>query len=102
VLTSNNTLVSFLKFDGHIRWSTTLPSYEDPEQKKDPISWKGPVMVDGKLALVSNTGLLYLVAAETGEIVAKKEVPEGIFTAPVVAGGQLFLMDKGATLYQSN
>lgn len=99
VLTTSNTLVSFLKYDGRVRWSTQLPRFENPEEKTHPITMKGPVMVDGKLAVVASTGQLYLVAADTGAITSTIEVPDEVFTAPVVAGGQMFLVDQDATLY---
>lgn len=99
VLSTNNTLVSFVKYDGRIRWSTQLPRFGNPDEKKEPITMKGPVLVDGKLAVVASTGQLYLISAETGEIVSTIEVPENIYTTPVVAGGQMLLLDQDATLY---
>ena len=99
MLSSENTVLALHKFDGHIRWSTKLASYEDEAKKKDPISWKGPVLVDGKLALVSSNGQLVLVNAIDGKVAATKSIPEGIYTAPVVAGGRMYLMGQNATLY---
>ncbi len=100
VLTAENTLVCMHKFDGHIRWSTKLTSFEDETKKKNPITWKGPVLVDGKLALVGSNAQLLLVDAADGKIAATKEIPEDIYTPPVVAGGKMYLVSKDATLYQ--
>lgn len=99
VLTSDNILLGLQKFNGHIRWSTRLASYQDEEKKKDKITWRGPVLVDGKLALVASNGQLLLVDAESGKITSTKEIPEGIYTSPVVAGGRMYLMGQDATLY---
>ena len=99
VVTNTNTLIALVKFDGHIRWSTQLPKFENPAEKTKPITLKGPVLVDGKLAVVASDGHLYLIAADTGAITQTLEVPEHIFTAPVVAGGQILLVDQSATLY---
>jgi outer membrane protein assembly factor BamB len=99
VLTSDNTLVSFVKFNGAIRWSTKLASYVDEDDKTSPITWKGPVMVEGKLAVVSSNGQLLLVDAAEGKVVATKSIPDDIYTAPVVAGNTLYLVRQDATLY---
>ena len=100
VLTSDNTLVALHKFDGHIRWSTQLTSFKDMEKKKEPITWKGPVLVDGKLAVVSSNEQLLLVDANDGKIVETKSIPEDIYTPPVVAGGHMYLVGQNAALYE--
>jgi outer membrane protein assembly factor BamB len=99
MLTSDNMLVSFVKYDGKVQWVTPLQSYEDMDDKKDPISWKGPVMVDGKLAVVGSNGELLMVSAQDGSIVATKSIPDDIYTAPVVAGGRMYLVRQDSTLY---
>lgn len=99
MLTSDNTLVAFVKYTGRIYWSTKLDSFEDMELKRRPISWRGPVMVDGKLAVVSNNGRLVMVSAENGKPLSTLSVPEKIHTAPIVAGGRMYLVTQDATLY---
>lgn len=99
LLTTDNTLLCFIKYDGRIRWATKLASFEAEELKRRPISWKGPVMVDGRLAVVSSNGQLVLVNATDGKITATKEIPDDIYTSPVVAGGRMYLVSQDATLY---
>lgn len=99
MLTTDNTLICFVKYDGRIRWSTKLASYEDEDKKKKPISWKGPVMVNSNMALVSSNGQLVLVSAVDGKVVATKSIPDEIYTPPVVAGGHMYLVSQDATLY---
>lgn len=99
VLASDNTLVCFVKYSGRIRWVSKLRSYEDEEEKLDPIAWRGPVLVDGKLVLVSSDGELLLVSALDGKTVSSKSVSKDIRTSPVVAGGVLYFVGRDATLY---
>lgn len=99
LLTANNTLVAFVKYDGRISWATRLPSYGDEERKLNPIAWKGPVMAGGRLAVVSSHGELVLIAAENGKVISTLSIPDGIHTAPVIAGGKMYLAGKNATLY---
>jgi len=100
LLSSDNTLAAFEKFTGKIRWATKLAGFEDMEEKKDPITWKGPVLVDNKLAVVGSNGQLLLVSARDGTIEATKPIPEGVYTAPVVAGGRMYLIAQDATLVE--
>ena len=99
VITTENVLLSVVKYDGRIRWATQLQTYANVEDKKDPITWKGPVMVNEKLAVVGSNGELLWVSAQDGTILSMQTIPENIFTAPVVAGGRMYLIDQNATLY---
>ncbi len=99
VLTTDQTVVSVLKKNGNIRWATRLPAYENPEEKKKPIAWRGPVMVDGKLAVISATGKMMMLSATDGQILVTQDIPGDINTPPVVAQGTMFLLGKNATLY---
>lgn len=99
ILSSYNTLVCLHKYDGRVRWATQLASYENEEKKKDPINWRGPVLADGKLLLVSSIGQLAEVDSNDGHMMAVHEIPEDIYTSPVVVNGVVYLIDQDATLY---
>ena len=99
LLTTDNTLVCMMKYDGRVRWSTRLEGYQDMDRKLDPITWRGPVLVSGKLVLVNNVGQMALVNAADGTIAETRDIPSEIETAPVVAGGRIYLVSKNATLY---
>lgn len=98
-LTEENLLIALVKYDGRIRWATQLSQFGDPDRRLKPIVWRGPVMVDGRLAVVSTSGEMKLIDAGTGEVTSTIEVADGIGTSPVVAAGRLYLMDKDANLY---
>jgi outer membrane protein assembly factor BamB len=38
--------------DARIAWVVSLPRWENPEKKKDPITWYGPVLAGGRLIVV--------------------------------------------------
>jgi len=98
-LTEDNTLVAMVKYDGRIRWATQLKRFDDEKRKLKPIVWRGPVMVDGKILLVSSYGEMLLVDGASGTIVSTIDVANDISTAPVVAGGKVFIESKDAKLY---
>ncbi len=99
ILTSENTLVDAVKYTGKIRWKTQLDSYEDPDNKRRPVSWRGPVMVGGNLIVVSSNGQMVFVSAASGKISQTRDIPDNILTAPVVAGGKMYLVRQDAKLY---
>jgi len=81
-----------------VRWVTQLERYGDPEDREDPIYWSGPVLVSGRLAIVSSTGLGQLVSPETGELLGQFAVPEGVFQSPIVANETMYVLSDDAEL----
>ena len=99
ILTGDNVLVNIVKYTGKVRWSVQLDSYLDPDTRLKPITWRGPVLMGGNLVVIGSHGKLLLISPTDGTITATKPIPAHIFTAPVVAGGRLYLIDQDATLY---
>ncbi len=99
VLTEDNVLTAMVKYDGRVRWTLPLKSYGDEQRKLKPIVWRGPVMADGKLVVVSTDGEMLRVDGANGVILSTVDVSDDIATAPVVAAGKVFVVDKDATLY---
>lgn len=99
LITSDNSVICFLKYTGAVRWAVKLPSYKNEKKKEDPILWRGPVVVNGMVAIAGSQGEMKLLNAADGTVVSTKEIPEGIVTAPVVAGGRMFFVGQDATLY---
>ena len=99
VLTGDNTLVALLKYSGKVLWATRLADYEDPEDKKGLIIWKGPVMVDGTLIVTGSHGGMVRVDAGDGTVLGTQDIPSGVYASPVVAGGRMYLGTQDATLY---
>lgn len=97
-INEDNLLVGMLKYDGRIRWTKQLPRFVDEARNLYPIIWRGPVMVDGKLALVSSKGEMILVDAANGEILRTLDVPDNIYTAPIVVDGRVVLINQSAEL----
>lgn len=99
VLTTDNVLVCFVKYDGRVRWATPFVNYEDETRRLYPITWQGPVLAGGKLVLTNSKGELLLVSPADGSVLDTKSVAEGIYTPPVISGGRLYLVNQDATLY---
>ncbi|MHA1569666.1 MAG: outer membrane protein assembly factor BamB family protein, partial [Alphaproteobacteria bacterium] len=96
VVTTDGELLCLTRRDGRIRWSLSLPKWEDEDDRTDPINWAGPVLAGDRLVLGSSTGEVVAVSPYTGELLGRIEMPGPISIAPIVAGETLyFLTDDG-------
>ncbi|MFO0388154.1 MAG: PQQ-binding-like beta-propeller repeat protein [Alphaproteobacteria bacterium] len=99
VLTSENTLICFVKYSGRVRWVLQLPGYEDEEDKKHPISWAAPVLANGNLMIAGSRGEMRAISAADGKLVSTLSIPDEVFGSPVIAGGVMYFVTKDATLH---
>ncbi len=100
IISEENTLMALLKYDGTIRWTKQLVSYHDEKRKLYPIIWRGPIVVNDKLAIVSSAGEMILVDAATGESTTTIDVPDDIHAAPIAVDGKIYLVNKSAEIIE--
>ncbi len=98
VLDLNARLICLTRKEGKVRWIHQLPQYENPEKKKDPILWAGPVLVSDKLIVTSSNGYAQSLSPYDGKLLGRVEIPAGTTIAPVVADGTLYLYTSEADL----
>jgi outer membrane protein assembly factor BamB len=85
--------------DGRTLWSSQLPAYRDQEDLENPISYSGPVLVDGRLLLTDSRGNLLSFDAMSGTAGAGVRFDGGSVTGPVVANGTVYVLSDNGTLY---
>lgn len=98
VLTTDEMILCLQRKDGRVKWVHQLPRWEDPDDKDDRIVWSGPILVSDKLVAVSSTGFAEAISPYTGQLMARVQVPDGSYIAPVVANGTLYLYTNSAQL----
>ena len=98
VLTLQQTLVCLDKVDGHVRWTSPLPRFENVTKQKDPIYWTGPMLAGKYLYLGGTTAKLIAVDAVNGAVVGQQDLPDNISVAPVAAMGRMFIITQDGTL----
>jgi outer membrane protein assembly factor BamB len=84
--------------DGRVRWVNRLPRYEDVEAREGAIEWRGPVLVSDRLLLASSLGEMISVSPYTGQTLGRIEIPDGVFVAPIVANGTVYVLTDDAEL----
>jgi outer membrane protein assembly factor BamB len=86
------------KADGTVHWVEDLPRFNNPKKTKGLINWYGPVMVGGKLLLVSDKGKMAVLDPITGALVTSTDLEAVASLAPVVAQGVVFVLTDDAVL----
>jgi len=98
VVTNNSELLCLTRREGRVRWVHQLPQYGNPDRKRYPILWAGPVLVSNKLILVSNDGYAQALSPYDGRLLARMELPAGTTIAPVVADGTVYIYTSDAEI----
>lgn len=98
VLSNDNELYCLTRDGGRIRWVQPLPRYENPDKKKDPIRWSGPVLAGDRLIVTGSHGEVMTVSPYTGEPLGRMSVPDGILMPPVVAKETIYFLTDDADL----
>jgi outer membrane protein assembly factor BamB len=98
MVTSEAELVALDRRRGFVRWVSTLPRYEDPEEAEGEFGYAGPVLAGGQLLVVRSDGLLTFHTPETGERLLSIDIGAATILPPVVAGGTLYLLANNGTL----
>ena len=92
MITTQNTLVALDKKSGALIWETSLVS----EEKKG-VAWKGPVLAQNQLIVVSNKGDVQFFNAVNGEKIKAHQTDE-LSNKPILGDGKMILYTNDADL----
>ncbi|AEP08693.1 outer membrane protein assembly factor BamB family protein [Micavibrio aeruginosavorus] len=98
MITANNELIGMSRDSGAIAWVKPLPKYENPDKRKDAITWTGPVLAGGRLFVASSHGYVLEVSPATGEGTSEWRTEGPVHIAPIVAGDTLYILSDNGTL----
>jgi outer membrane protein assembly factor BamB len=85
--------------DGRVTWITQLPRWDDPEKKKNTLTWYGPLLVSDRLIVTGTSQDALSVSPYTGDILGHITLSEAAAPfAPIVAGGTVLLVSNDARL----
>lgn len=98
MLTNDWELICLSRNNGRVFWVTSLPRFEDEEDKKDPIVWTGPILASDRLIVAGSQGEALAVSPYSGKILGRLELPDGVSVAPIVAGGTVYVLTNDAEL----
>lgn len=98
VMTSDAKLLCVQRASGKIRWISRLPRYRDEEDKKGVITWRGPVLTNGRLIVANSRGEIWAVSSGEGSASLLVDIKSPVSVAPVVANNMLYILDDSGRL----
>ncbi|MEC7400239.1 MAG: PQQ-binding-like beta-propeller repeat protein, partial [Pseudomonadota bacterium] len=98
-LTDDARLLAIARSTGKVRWLTQLAQYRDPEDRKGPIFWTGPVLAGNSLWLVNSRGELWRVSTGEGAATLYQELGQPVSLPPVVANNTLYILDDSGRIH---
>jgi outer membrane protein assembly factor BamB len=85
--------------DGRICWITQLPRWDDPDKRKNTLTWYGPLLVSDRLVVTGTSQDALSVSPYTGEVLGHITLTDAAAPfAPVVADGTVLLITNDARL----
>ena len=100
LLTIDGRLYALRRSDGTVRWIADLPGAlpKGVVASEDIPRYVGPVVVDGKVMVISKPGSLFVFDADTGDGGKTIDVGSDVVTAPQLASGMMFVLSGNGTL----
>lgn len=100
LISDRNELTRLDAGTGAVVWTEALPFFtSDRPRRRDTIfAHYGPRLVGGRLAVASDDGQLRFFDPEAGGLLGAVALPQGAATAPVVAGGTLYVVTENGAL----
>ncbi|MEP2027818.1 MAG: PQQ-binding-like beta-propeller repeat protein [Paracoccaceae bacterium] len=100
-ISDTNELVRLNAADGSRVWAVRLPDYvkEKPRKRTAVFAHYGPILAGSRLIVASNDGLLRSFDPTNGTMIGSAEIPGGATSAPVVAGGVLYVVGSNGQLH---
>ncbi len=98
VQTLDQTLAAIGREDGKLRWLTDLPRYENPEKRRDPLFWTGPILAGGRLVLAGSNETALSVNPADGKVIGQQDLRGAAAVTPIAAAGTLFILTDDGSL----
>lgn len=85
--------------DGRVAWISALPRWNDPDKRRDALTWFGPLLVGDRLIVTGTSGMALALSPYTGELLGKQELSDvAAPVGPVVAQGTVLIMTDDGRL----
>ena len=100
VISDLNELLRLDANDGSRIWGAPMPNFvkEKPRRQSEVFAHHGPVVAGGRVIVASSDGVMRTYDPTDGTLIGTTEIPGGATTAPVVAGGTLYLVSRKGQL----
>jgi outer membrane protein assembly factor BamB len=99
IISAQQELAAVSVADGRISWITQLPRWDDPEKRKNTLTWYGPLLVSDRLIVTGTSEDALSISPYTGEILGHISLSQAAApTVPVVADGTVLIVTNDGRL----
>ncbi|MGE0224992.1 MAG: PQQ-binding-like beta-propeller repeat protein [Acetobacteraceae bacterium] len=85
--------------DGRIAWITPLPRWDNPDKRRDPLTWFGPLLVSDRLVVTGTSEQALAISPYTGEILGRQPLAgDASPVPPLVAEGTVLVVSDDGSL----
>ncbi|MDG1707191.1 MAG: PQQ-binding-like beta-propeller repeat protein, partial [Emcibacteraceae bacterium] len=92
VVTTESEVICITRREGRIVWITQLERFSDPDLRKQPVDWHGPVVAGDRVIITSSHGYALTLSPYTGEVVGGIDLPDDASIGPIVSNETLYFM----------
>lgn len=98
--TIDGRLYALRRNDGVVRWVVDLPGAlpKGTVVSEDIPRYVGPVVVDGQVMVISQSGTLFSFDANTGDSIETQRVGSKVVTSPQLGAGVMFVLSNSGSL----
>lgn len=97
ILSTRGELYCVTRREGRVRWVAELPAYANPDKRRDPIVWYGPVLAGDRLIVAGAMGEAWAISPYDGRVMGRQRLPGAAAAAPVIVQETaLFLLENGS------
>jgi outer membrane protein assembly factor BamB len=86
---------------GQLYWMTDLNEpvvVKHKRPKRVRAAWSSPILANGRLITVSDTGEAVAINAKTGAVVSRLKLGDDALIGPIAAGGMIYVVTQKADL----
>ena len=93
LVTEDNKLLCIDKEDGKAIWITQLPIWKDPNEKEERILWRGPIVSNGRVLIISSYGAIRRHSIVNGARIDERQaIYDRVLLPPIIADGVLYIL----------
>ena len=98
LVTTDCELVCLTKREGHIKWVTPLPRFENETESKGKIVWHGPLLVNNELVLTGINQEMIVVNAQDGKEIRRQHFSDRLSVPAIAANETIFILTDGGNI----
>ncbi|MBC6444778.1 MAG: PQQ-binding-like beta-propeller repeat protein [Alphaproteobacteria bacterium GM202ARS2] len=93
LVTEDNKLLCIDREDGKAVWIKQLPVWKDPSEKDERILWRGPIVSNGRVLVMSSYGAIRRHNITNGALYDERQVIYNpVLLPPIIADGILYIL----------